>query len=290
MLTKACRIALLLSLWSMAPLPGLAVCSTLPGANQIWSATSLHWVVVGEIHGTNESPEEFDNLVCDALEHGRSITVGLERPASEQAPLEDVLFSKHRSTAIRHLLAEPGWNDGAEDGRASQAMLRLLLKMRKLHRTYPELRIFAFELPPAGDSPGSRDEAMGKALFSLGEYRAHDLVLILTGNTHAFQAPMFGYPPMASYLLTGQTLSLEVTDEGGEAWMNMNGACGIHASGAEAKGGSYPRGIILDPKLAPFGKVDGILSLGKRTTASPPAAGELRSTLPCRQKYLSQPH
>lgn len=285
---KISRILLIFALNSLVPFAARAACTALPGADQIWSNTSLRWVLVGEIHGTNETPSEFGNLVCDALKHGRRVTVGLERPSSEQLPLEKLLTSKDQGTVTHLLLAEPGWNDGAEDGRASEAMLRLLLTMRELHNHYPNLRVFAFDVPPADTSQGSRDEAMGKALLSLGESRPDDLVLILTGNTHSFEAPMFGYKPMASYLPADHSLSLEVTDQGGEAWINMNGACGVNASGAEAKGGDKPRGIILDPKLAPFGKVDGILSLGARTTASPPATGELRPTLPCRQKYLSE--
>ena len=88
-------------------------------------------------------------------------------------------------------------------------MLHLLLTMRVLPSDYPDLWALAFDVPSADTSQGSRDEALGKALLTLGESRPHDLVLILTGNTHSFEAPMFGYKPMASYLPADRSLSLE---------------------------------------------------------------------------------
>jgi hypothetical protein len=48
-----------------------------------------------------------------------------------------------------------------------------------------------------------------------------------------------------------------------------------------------PRGIYLDPSLARYGKVDGILALGVKLSASAPAAGEPSPQLDCRVKYLS---
>jgi len=130
---------------------------------------------------------------------------------------------------------------------------------------------------------------MGHVLFALNPEKSNDLVLILTGNLHAMQAPQFGYHLAAMYLPAKEILSLEVTDWGGESWTDSNtDGCGPTKGGVGDKDANKPYGIFLDPSLAPFGKVDGILSLGVPLTASAPAAGVLSPAPACRAKFLSE--
>jgi hypothetical protein len=84
-------------------------CSPVPGADQIWSKAGVHWVFIGEMHGSNETPAAFRNLVCDAIAHGKHVTVALERPSSEQAALDDILTAKDLAKARESLLQLPGW-------------------------------------------------------------------------------------------------------------------------------------------------------------------------------------
>src|SRR5215469_10781400 len=65
-------------------------CRRFPGAEQIWSNPSLRFVFIGEVHGSNETPAALRELLCDALVHGRHVTVALERPSVEQADLDSV--------------------------------------------------------------------------------------------------------------------------------------------------------------------------------------------------------
>src|SRR5712671_610791 len=141
-------------------------CSPVPGADQIWSKASLHWVFIGEWHGSNETPAAFRDLVCDAIAQGKHITVALERPASEQAALDSILTAKDLATAKEVLLQLPGWKE-VLDGRASEAMLRLLVSLRELRKLQPDLKVVAFDAPYTGTAPGARDEALGQALLSL---------------------------------------------------------------------------------------------------------------------------
>jgi hypothetical protein len=264
----------------------IASCSPAPGADQIWSRASVHWVFIGELHGSNETPAAFGDLVCDALAQGRHVTVALERPTSEQAPLDNILTAKDLPTAQAALLRLSGWKEGM-DGRASEAMMRLLVSLRELRRLHPELKVVAFDAPYTGTAPRARDEAMGHALLSLRTAKPHDLVLILTGNVHAMQAPLFGYDLAAMYLPPKEILSLEVTDRGGESWSESRGVCGPMKGGVLDKDAKRPYGIFLDPSLARYGKVDGILSLGVPLTASAPAAVEPSPLPACRSKFLS---
>jgi hypothetical protein len=266
---------------------GWGSCRPIPQSDQIWSNKSIRWVFVGELHGSNETPAAFGDLVCDALAHGRHITVALERPASEQDALEAILTTKDLPAARETLLDQPGWKNGM-DGRASEAMFHLLLTMRDLRDSFPDLNVFAFEGPFEETSPGARDEVMGHALLSLKTKYPQDLVLVLTGNVHAMLKPMFGYDVAAMYLPQLETLSLEVTDRGGTSWFSTSDGCGPTATGMPNRGAARPFGIYLDPELAPVGKVNGIFSLDTKLTASIPAASDPGSSVDCRMKYIAK--
>jgi hypothetical protein len=266
----------------------------LPGAaEQLWSKPSLRWLLVGELHGSNEAPTAVADLVCDAVARGRNVTVALERPTSEQAELNGILTAKDLIESEQKLLELPGWRvdgQGRPDGRSSGAMLQLLIALRELHKKDADISVAAFDAPYTGSGPGARDEALGNALLALGKSQPTKLIVVLTGNLHAMQAPMYGYDLAAMYLPAEQRISLEVTDRGGESWSDSTtGGCGLHKNSVGDKGVTNSRGVFLDPALAPYGKVDGILSLGAPLTASSPAAGEPSSLLECRIKYLA-PH
>ena len=264
-------------------------CSPVPGADQIWSKPAVHWVFIGELHGSNETPAAFHDLLCDAIAQGKHVTVAVERPTSEPPALDNILTAKDLSAARESLLQLHDWKE-VLDGRGSEAMLRLLVSLRELHRFHPDLKVVAFDAPYAG-SPvgGSRDEAMGHALLSLNPAKPNDLVLILTGNLHAMQASKRGYDLAAMYLPPKEILSLEVTDWGGETWsQSTENGCGPQKGGVQDKDPKRPYGIFLDPSLAPFGKVDGVLSLGVQLTASAPAAGIPSPAPACRVKFLSE--
>lgn len=260
----------------------------MPGADQLWSKPSVHWVFIGELHGSNETPAAFRELVCDAIAHGKNVTVALERPTSEQAALDNILTAKTKDlpAAQQSLLQLHDWKE-VPDGRGSEAMLRLLLSLRELYKLHPDLKVFAFDAPYTGTAPGARDEALGHALLSLRPAKPNELVLILTGNLHAMQASK-RYTLAAMYLPPKEILSLEVTDRGGETWsQSTEDGCGPQKGGVGDKDAKKPYGIFLDPGLAPFGKVDGVLSLGVPLTASAPAAGEPSPVPACRTKFLS---
>lgn len=205
---------------------------------------------------------------------------------SEQQALDAVISAENLSEAERNLLRQPGWKKGV-DGRASKAMLRLLLSLRELRKRSPSLSVFAFDTPyKAGDPVGQRDKAMGETLLSYGRSHPGSLLVILTGNFHAMQAPMHGYDLTAMFVPPAERLSLEVTDTGGGSWIESDGKCGPSAGGVEEKAGrAHERGIYLDPQLAPYGKVDGILALGVPLTPSEPATEDPDDLPECRKKF-----
>ena len=252
-----------------------AACKAIAGADQLWSAQQIRWIFVGEVHGSKETPAAFFDLVCDAVAHGKLVTVALERPVTEQNTLPEVLSAHDLARAEKALLDAPGWKAGF-DGRASKAMLQLLVSLRELHtgkaHKVAVSAFDAFEGPYNPREPGARDEALGRALLKMGTDHPDRLILVLTGNLHAMQAPTNGYNLAAMYVPAEKRISLEVTDTAtGRTWSQLNQGCGPTENGVRAKSGEKRRGIYLDPTLAPYGKVDGILELGEPLTVSTPA-------------------
>ena len=264
-----------------------SVCKQIPGAAQLWSKSSINWIWVGEMHGSNESPAAFANLVCTALESGRRVSVALERPTTEQPALQAMLTSAKLPEAEKEVLRQPGWQ-ASPDGRSSKAMLQLMVSLRELCRRYPSLQVYAVDGPSYTAAPGSRDEAIGKSVLALKAKDEKALLFVLTGNAHAMRAPVFGYPTAAMVLPENEMITLELTNQkGSQTWVSTSIGCGPQKSGLDDKDTTRPYGIYLDPSLSPIGKVDGIFALGAPLTASSPAVGEVSPLPECRTMFLT---
>jgi hypothetical protein len=280
----------LLSLFLIVCLGGhakkaIAACTPIPASAQLWSQPSIHWVWVGEMHGSTETPAAFVDLVCDALVHGKQVTVALERPTTEQSALEGMLNSSDFAMAKKTLLGQPDWKD-TWDGRTSEAMFGLLVSLRELHKQYPSLRISAIDSDSYTGAVGTRDEALGKSVSALNSGQPNGLVLVLTGNMHGTKQPLLQYKSAAMYLPANELVSLQVTDRGGTLWFEASDGCGVHHGGVADKDQKRPYGVYLDPTLARFGQFDGVLALGMPLSSSPPAAGEVSPLPECRKTFL----
>jgi hypothetical protein len=239
-------------------IPALA-CAPLAGADQLWSNPALHYVIVGEMHGTAETPAIFADLVCAAQAAKRLVVVGLERNPNEQPAIDAFLRAENHAAAVSALLALPGWHNS--DGRTSRAMLALLENLRAMKSD-----VVAFNR--GADKPDSEHEqAMASALMAAAQGRKDVLVIALTGNFHSARKPMAGYPPMAMLLPPAETISLLAIDRGGEFWGVMDGVSGRHKLNSSGGG---ERGVDLSPNRSPIGGHDGVLSTGLNATASPP--------------------
>jgi hypothetical protein len=237
-------------------------CSPIPGAERLWARPELRFVLVGEMHGTNESPAVFGDLVCSALGTKRAIIAGLE--FRNQQALDRFMDSRNPETSVKELLSTDEWR--GTDGRASNAMLALLERMRSLKAKGLLPRVIAFSA--SGRSSEQDEEAMSSALLRASAANPDALVIVLTGNVHALkqELPEVGsYRPMGSFLPSAQTVSLLVTDRGGEAWNCQDGSCGPHVLASSA---GVNRGVTL---ISPHAGYDGVLSTGLAVTASTPA-------------------
>jgi hypothetical protein len=256
-------------------------CTPIPRVETLFAVSGTRWIVAGELHGTNEMPEAFGDLVCAAARGKRGIIVALEHPVDEQRLLDDYLSSNGDAAAKDHLLSFPIWHWAMQDGRTSQAYLALLERLRLMKKQGMIRGVVAVQ--PSGKplSPADYEAEMARTIQDANT-SADELVVVLIGSTHARTTAFTTrdgttYMPMAGLLPKDETITLDMSGMGGSAWnctmpKDANGtsgiACAAHPVAPPRK--AYPRGIALvrDDDAA----FSGYFNLGTSLTASLPAA------------------
>jgi len=254
----------------------LADCSPPPGTDALL-ARPERVIVVGEGHGTTETPAAFGMIVCQAAAAG-PVTIALEYPDTAQHALDGYLAEPDDATAQAALAASGLFALPMEDGRGSEAMLALLENVRRLKQQGRDVALHAFQ-PTQRRTPGQSQAwyelNMGYALARAVTHRPNARVFVLVGDFHARKTPYSAIDeaglPAAGHLPAAETLTLRVASQGGEAWQcQQTGAgtpeCGVHSGPGRAN--PSLRGVYLEP--TPDRAYDGFLALGP-TTASPPA-------------------
>ncbi|RZJ97447.1 MAG: hypothetical protein EON88_02885 [Brevundimonas sp.] len=229
-------------------------------------------LVVGETHGNVETPAAFLAIVCAAAQQG-PVTVGLEMPESDRGLLDFVMAAPDEASATRYLRGGDFGDPRRDDGRNSQAMFDMIIGFWRLKAAGHDivLRPFAARMSVIRGRPQAWWElemayGMSRPLVDRPDAR----LLILVGNLHARKTVFERWPevglPAAGHLHAADTLTLRVTQQGGQSW-SCQEECRAHDS--RAVDDPDARGIILGP--VDDGAYDGVLAVGP-TTASPPAA------------------
>lgn len=246
-----------------------AACAPPPGTEALL-AMSHRYIIVGESHGTTEAPAAFGEMICAAAERG-PVTVALELPTGMQSQLDAFLAAEDEAAALAALEGTPWLDPRMNDGRSSRAMMDMLLSVRRLRANGRDVALHAFQ--PSAPRPRELTQAwyeldMGHALAGAIYGRPQSKVLVIVGNLHARKTGFDRFPevgiPAAGHLPPADVLSLNVAQQGGEAW-NCQSECGVHPSRSVYD--PEARGVILGPSAD--GAYDGVLALGP-STASPP--------------------
>jgi len=108
--------------------PSIAACTSVPGLDALLKPSTA--LLLGEIHGTAESPAFVATTVCLALHAGQAVTVGLEMPYDDQPRAEAYMRSGADSDRAA-LLSSPFWAETYQDGRRSRAMASLLQRLHE---------------------------------------------------------------------------------------------------------------------------------------------------------------
>jgi len=245
-------------------------CRPVAGSEALWQ-DDVRYVFVGETHGTAEAPAAFADLVCAALEQG-PVVVSLEYSVELQPTLDAFMEADTEAEARAILAAYPHGPFVHHDGRGSEAMLDLLLRLRAMLREAADLSVVA-SVPNSPRVEGFRqsysemDRAVlwGRQAMAAPQAR----VLVLVGRVHAEKTRRVGSPlglPAAAHIRPEETLSLTLAHQGGQAWICLD-ECG--AAPIPESDDPTARGVVLAPRQD--GKFDGLLALGP-VTASPPVA------------------
>lgn len=243
-------------------------CDPVSGADRLWRPT-IRWVIAGEVHGTNEAPDAFANLVCLAAATKRPVTVALEYPADDQAVIDAYLASNGDAKARSALLTSPVFASRTQDGRGSVAFVRLFDQLRHMRQAGQIEGVVASDTGPAIPIRLTRDAAMARAWTAVPAAR-NGIVLILVGNLHAMRKPVVTPThtiiTAGSLMPVGRTVTINITGSGGQAWNCQQDGCGAHAIGPPHKGVTK-----ISYSTDEARRWDATYELGVPTTAASPA-------------------
>lgn len=276
---------LLLLLSACAASPAETACDPPEGWRAVAEAAEGGYLIVGETHGSAETPRAFGEYVCSAAGQGGRTLVGLELSPRHQAALDAA-----RQASDPEAVLIDGMRDhwSAPDGRSSRAMLDLIVRLSSLDGVH----VHAFDAPldlsrfaTSGDAQAWYDSlTTGQAQQMRAErmrdslrdaFDGYDRAIVLAGNIHAAKAPfsfLDGADNMAM-LLPGDPITLVDRHDAGEMWnvITSDGIGRANPAGVNRQGvpeGSGLPGMALTDAMSP--RYDGYLYVGP-VTASPPA-------------------
>ncbi len=261
---------------ALAAFPVLAEtppCHPLGGLDEVLKPGKI--LLLGETHGTAESPAFVADLACHAAQTGRPVTVALEVNRAETPRVEAYLASKGLPEDRATLVQGDFWSNQVRDGRSSEAMAGLVESLRRLRQQGASLKVELIDPGPGEYKDGpDRDRRMAANLEAAVERSPGDVFVSLTGNLHNLLVrgwsnnpdyPWMGYLLRQKY--ADRIVSLVDASTGGSAWLCFGpGECGPQKLGGRGGTGS-PR-IILHPRDE--SGYDGTYFIGA-ITASPPA-------------------
>ncbi len=245
------------------------ICEALPGTRQVLQENKQAYLIFGEMHGTQEAPRAFAEIVCEAALQG-PVIVGIEHPDSNRAAIQTYVDSSGSPADEAELIA--GVFDGAGYGLSSEAMLALFQRLQSLRQAGADIQIAAFrngQMGPGGDQ-GPYETGLAQSLIRAHDTRPEARVVVLVGNAHARLTKRDGYgdrpgfAPMAMHLPGDQRLTFNLHYSGGTASNCTDQGCGAHAFNA-APGDTSLR-LSLDASSPNY---DGVWFVGEISSAQP---------------------
>jgi hypothetical protein len=195
-------------------------CTEIAGWDAVLADDATRWIVLGEMHGNNESPAVFADAVCQTA-RSRAVVAALELPDTMQPQIDAFLASDGGVDAQQALLAAPFWHETFKDGRSSRAMFRMIQRLQVMYRQHMLQGIVAFQATSFTAPPSQAEYEAALAARVQQAAGGGATVLVLVGNVHARLTEVrFGttYLPMAAHLPQGQTIALDIKSRGGDTW------------------------------------------------------------------------
>lgn len=191
-------------------------------------------LVLGEYHGTRETPLLVRQLVDDYSRDGTPVVLALELPRSEDAALAAYLASEGDADAMKALRSGRYWSviGDRHDGRRSHDMLELIEAVRALRVQGRAVQVIGYDLVVSTRGNQNRDDAMAANLRqAYAQLPGNARLLVLTGNVHAMrQRPANAPPemqqrPMAATLADLDLYSVRLDALKGSIWGCLPDTC-----------------------------------------------------------------
>ncbi len=211
------------------PLDAVFDCPNVGGLDYLLDQRTV--LLLGEMHGTMESPRFVADLLCNVVASGRSAALALQLPEMESGVVSKYLDSEGSKEDRTELLAGARELSLYEDGRFSEAIVGLVESIRDLRAQGGEIELRLF-VPSDVDSLTRQNLStvewpMAVKVWEAIEELEADLFIVLAGLTHSrvIRGSELNpdYEPMG-FILTEwnpkwRLLSLALSHSGGTAWM-----------------------------------------------------------------------
>jgi erythromycin esterase-like protein len=229
-------------------------------------------VVLGELHGTQETPRFAGEYACVLANGPQDVVLALEIPEVEQSRISTYIESQGSLVDFSALVQGDFWNrpEHRQDGRSSGAMGQLIERVRQLRREGRRLSIIAID-----GQRGSlkRDAAMAKIIRDLLQAKPLTKVIALVGNVHALKdrGAFFekDYESLAFLLSDLLPLTLNVLPKRGYAWVCIE-VCGSKRITPQAWLAGRSPGMYIGEGPDAVPRYHGTIVL-EEARASPPA-------------------
>lgn len=247
-------------------------CEPLDGWDEVLADDDARYIIIGEMHGTAETPALFADIVCLTGQQ-EPVLVAVEQPETAQADIEEFMASDGGEEAVARFQQSMIWTNEFKDGRSSEAMFRMFEALRQYQQSGIVTRVVAFQVASVGDtSPEAYETAMAdKIIDAAGEAR----VVAYVGNVHALREEVSyrgGYMPMAGHLPLDGTVTFDTVGNGGETWAcSAPNECGVISLGGNSNPQHRHVALAEDHDAARY---SGAIYLGTETTPSPPRLSE----------------
>ncbi len=198
-------------------------------------------ILLGEQHGTAQSPAFLLDLTCHTVQSSLPLTVGLELDSREQKTANRYLDSEGSLADRRYLVASEIWQRNYQDGRNSTAMADVIEGLRLLRQEGHRVSLVLF------DHPGqNRETRMAESLAQAANQNLSGVTLVLTGNRHSRAVRGGRFDPMGYRLVKtlgqDQVISLDVAHQGGSSWLCFATSEGQDCGKAKLRGRG-PQGL-----------------------------------------------
>ncbi len=237
--------------------PAALECQAVAGLDALFAPGA--GLLLGEMHGTEQSPAFLANTVCLALQAGLPVTVALEIPREETSRIDAFLSSSGGEKDRAALLTGPFWRADYQDGRRSRAMFDLLERLRQFHQSGKPVRAELLDRAVPTATSIERDRRLADALGEAFDKTPEGLVIGLLGNVHT--RIRRGVPWDPNYETAGSVLlqqkpelhvkALDVAYRGGEAWTCLTAeASSCLVRTVKGRAGIPAEGIEIYPEIA----------------------------------------